>query len=829
MLKILLSILLLCSTAWGQSFDSGSISGQASQQQGQDQGGGYLDYVSGAKKAQSKNQIFTIDRFDGGLNNNDNPIALGKAGQNGEYQAQISQNIRFNTELGSISKRNPILTYGTIPGGNSLLGLFRYYNYNGSKVLLAGSGSNIYTGNDTTSAFTNIFTLSQPDHKESWLTWNNQAIMVDGYNNDVKYDGSSSSATNLGAPLATDSGTGSGGPGTGNYTYEVGCYTNNSNSSGPYEFDFAVPSNTLVATGHTINLTMVPQCTDNDFLGEPIVGRYIYRTKANGSTYYLLATIANNSAVTYTDTTPDISLSTVYPNIAGATQSSPPQGILSLVFQGRLWIANNPSYPSRVYYSEINDQEMFLPSSYFDIRANDGDQITMLADVLGVITIGKNNTIQKIQTPTITGQPQSDWTITDPFAYVGCVSPYSVQNTPIGIMYLGNNGIYYFDGNFSTLLSRQVTPTIRDISNNNFQIAYSAFYQNQYFLAYTSSASGATTNNRVLVYDLISHSFNIDTSNIGVFTVERGGNDIEILYGGDSNTGNVYSYTNGSRDIINNTQADFSGTFNNAWYLPVSGGGNAQQALIELANTATIDALVGTVDSLQGTIQESSDTGTYLSPGYNVNATSYNDLYWNETLPTAGSSVTLQVRSATSDSALSSTSWCTAVNNPSGSNISSCPGGAWTQYQINLSTDTLMNSPTLYSADNYVVDLNYNITQGNGESTIPFEWKSGWMDLGSPAYNKVLKKIYIEYSSASKGTMNVTFNNWNSSGTATSYNFGTPVNFAVNLATNPQEYVEYFPNGAYKGELFNIDITESSLNPLTIKRVVLFFDVEPLV
>ena len=170
--------------------------------------------------------------------------------------------------------------------------------------------------------------------------------------------------------------------------------------------------------------------------------------------------------------------------------------------------------PSRVYYSEINNQDWFLPTSYFDIRANDGDQVTMLQDVLGILTVGKQNTIQKIYTPVITGSPAADWSISDPFAYVGCVSPYSVQNTPIGIMYLGNNGIYYFDGNFSTLLSDPVTPAITDISNSNFANAYSAFYKNQYYLAYTSSSSGATSNNRVLVYDTLSKAFDIDTSNV---------------------------------------------------------------------------------------------------------------------------------------------------------------------------------------------------------------------------------------------------------------------------------------------------------------------------
>lgn len=826
MKKLLLIIALLVSIpAWGQDLSGNNFSGNgsANDASAQNSGVGYLDYVSGAKRPQTKNQIFTLDDFSGGLNNKGNPIGLPKS------DGQIVQNVRINSALHALSKRSPVLLYGTIAGGNPILGMFRYYAYNGTKVLLADAASNIYTGNDTTGAFTSIYTLASPSHRPSWLTWNNQAIMVDGFNNDVKYDGSSASATNLGSLLAVDSGAGTG-PDTGNHLYKVSCYTSNVNGSGPFEFSFNVPSNTLAATGHAANLSMIPQCPDANFLGEPIVGRYLYRTKAGASTYYELAQIANNSSVTYSDTTADGSISVAYPVIASATESSPPKGILSLVYQGRLWIANNPTNPSRVYFSEIGSQEMFLPLNYFDIRVNDGDQITMLQNVLGVITIGKNNTVQKIQTPTITGNPLSDWTITDPFAYVGCVSPYSTQNTPIGIMYLGNNGIYFFDGNFSTLLSDQVTPTIKDISPANFATAYSAFYQNQYYLAYTSSSSGSTSNNRVLIYDLLSKSFDIDTSNIGSFTVERGGTDIEILYGGDSTTGNVYSYTNGSRDIINKTQADFSGTFTNAWYVPTIAGGDSQNALLEIAQTATIDALVGTVDSLCGTVQFGCSLGgTYVSPIYDIGATSFNNLYWNETLPTAGSGVTFQIRTATQDSAIPSASYSTAVSNPSGSNISNIAGGNAVQYKINFSTDTLTNSPTVYSNNTYVVDLSYNISQGTGETTIPFQWQSGWLDFGAPAYKKSLKKIYIEYESGATGTLNVTLNNYTSSGTQTNYNYGTPVNFAINLNTNPSEYIGYFPNGQYDGELFNITLTENSLNPLNIKRIVFMYNIQPLI
>ncbi len=813
---ILLTIgLLLCGgLVYAQNLSNGATSpGDAAAMQSTN---GVTDYLSGAKRAQTKNQIFTLDDWSGGLDAKGNPLSIPK------NTGQVVQNVRLNAELRSLNKRATVLTYGTPSATNPILGMFRYYAYNGTKVLIADYLNKIVTGNDASGAFTSIFTLPNPSHKPSWLTWNNQAIMTDGYNAPVKYDGTSTSATYLGSLLAFDTGIGTG-PDTGSHVYKVSCYTSNANGTGPYEFSFNVASNTLTGTGHAVTLTMIPQCPDTNFLGEPIVGRYIYRTKANTTTpYFELTQIANNSAVTFSDTVADGSISVAYPVVGSSstTESSPPMGLLSLVFQGRLWIANNPSFPSRVYFSEINSQEMFLPLNYFDIRKDDGDQVTLMQNVLGVMTIGKNNSIQKIQTQyNGSGSPLLDWTITDPFTSIGCVSPYSAQQTPIGLFYLGNNGIYNFDGNFSTLISDQVTPVIKDINSTNFVNAYSAFYQNQYLLAYTSSASGATTNNRVLVYDILSKGYSIDTTNTGTFTVERGGTDIEVLFSGDSNIGRVYSYTNGNRDIINKTQADFSGTFTNARYIPVSVGGDSENASLEIARTASIDALVGTIDSLTGTIDRGSLTGSYVSPAYDVGAVSYNDIYWNETLPTAGSNVTMAVRAATSDATIGAASWSQEYNNPSGSNLSANAAGNVIQYRISMTTDTYASTPTVYSTNNFVVDLSYNISQGTGETTIPFEWQSGWLDFGAPAYKKTLRKIYVEYVSDGTGTMNIKFNNYT----------GQSQTFAVNLNSHPSEYIEYFQNGAFLGELFNIDITENSLNALQIKRIVVTYSIEPLV
>ena len=68
---------------------------------------------------------------------------------------------------------------------------------------------------------------------------------------------------------------------------------------------------TTVSGSQRINLSVIPISTD------PLVtSRKIYRTKADGSTYYLLATIADNTTTTYADNIADSSLTVVMPQPA---------------------------------------------------------------------------------------------------------------------------------------------------------------------------------------------------------------------------------------------------------------------------------------------------------------------------------------------------------------------------------------------------------------------------------------------------------------------------------------------------------------------------------
>lgn len=759
-------------------------------------------------------RVFSFEKFNGGLNTKLSNLLLST------NQADIAENIRFNSKLGSISKRDQILTYGTADSTEPITGGHRLYLKSGTKVLLVTHGDEIEKGSDSAGTFTNILNLTTGDYRWQWLTWNNIAIGTDGYNQPVKYDGSSASATYLGTCLAIESGSGTG-PAAGTYTYKVSFYTSS------YEVIFNVASNSIVigASGKDVSLSMIPIGPDT-YGGEDVVGRKVYRVESG--TWKLLSngTIADNSTTTLTDSDTTASGAN-YPTVNGTTvfSATPPKGKLCLIHYNRLFIANNPTYPSRVYYSDDANPDYFVPTDYYwEIRPDDGDQITFIKHQKGLLTIGKENSIQKFYTDGST--PSADWEVSDPFSNIGCKAMYSAQETPLGIIYLGSDGLYKFDGQNSQLISEAVTPEINDILESNLGYCWGQYYQSQYLLAYPSKKTSSATNNRILILDLLANAYEIDIWNANCFITFNSGTDWDVLYSGSSIAGIVYAHKGQVNEVRHSKHSDFSGTFVNARYIPTSVGGDANNPEIEISRTATINELSGTINNQTGTIDRASLTGNYTSQALNTGAKVYDKIYWNERLLSSGDNVTLAVRSAATEAGLTG-AWSSEYSDPSGSDISALTANLWTQYRISLTTDAYAHSPTLYSAANYVVRLTYLKEATAAETSISLRWRSGWLDLGAPGYRKSLKKLYCFHTGTS-GTLTLTFTmlDWND--TTKKYEEVTDT-FNIDLATYPNYYSAYFTNGSLSGELMRLDITNNDINPLSIDKITLVMDGEPLV
>ena len=107
------------------------------------------------------------------------------------------------------------------------------------------------------------------------------------------------SVTTSGACTATLIATGTGNINNGTHSYKVTFV----NSAG--ETSLGTVSNTVTvdASNKQVNLSSIPVSSSNS-----VTARKIYRTKAGGSTYFLLTTISDNTTTTYTDNTADANL-----------------------------------------------------------------------------------------------------------------------------------------------------------------------------------------------------------------------------------------------------------------------------------------------------------------------------------------------------------------------------------------------------------------------------------------------------------------------------------------------------------------------------------------
>ena len=766
----------------------------------------------------SKGCIYDYNDFSKGINLKLSEFSLPK------NQATIAENIRFGTELKSLTKRDEILNYGVSDVSEAITGMHRLYLKDGTKKLVVSHGDEIEVGDDDAGTFTTILDLTTGGYKWQFLTWHNILIGTDGYNQPIKWDGSSISATYLGSCLATDADGGAGPSGT--YKYKISYYTT---TPVGYEVLLDTPSNTLTVVDNDINLSMIPIAPDT-YGGETIVGRKVYRTKTGGSTYYLLSngTVANNTAVTLTDSDADTDTdggtelsATTYP--AGTETKKPPKCKFLLVNSNRLFLANDPSNgPSRIYYSKDASHDIIANTTdYFNIRLNDGDEITFAKNLLGVLTIGKNNSIQKLYTKG--DDPSADWEISDPFSFIGCQAPYSVVNSPLGILYLTFDGIYKFNGQYSTLISDAITPIISAISETNYVNCWAEFHKNILYLAYTDGLTGATENDKVLLFDILSNAYSIDLIARNAFCTFNSGTDYGVLYSGSSINGEIFAHSETVHEIVHRRHSDFVGSWDTMRYIPTRWGGDSDNPVLELAWDKTIDELTGTIDSLVGIIDRPKTWGTYTSQILDTGATSdtliYDKLYWNETIPGTGGDITFALRGADATPDILIASYSSEYSDPTGSDVSGVTAYKHLQYRISATTDSIFYSPNVIKAGNYVVRLTFDTEGTTQESAINLRYESGWNDFGHSGQIKNLKKIYVYYESMETGTLNITFENLE----------GDTDSFAINLIDHPSNYVEYFTNGAFLGEFIKLKIDESSLDDITIKRIILLYSVEPLI
>lgn len=196
----------------------------------------------------------------------------------------------------------------------------------------------------------------------------------------VKFDGTT--LYELGVTVPTNGSFAAAGSGSGSFTvgdwdYKVTFVNSDGFESNP---GAAITATSQGASKANCSLTAIP--TGSALEG--VASRRIYRTTTGGATFYLLATISDNTTTTYTDTTVDGSLGTSTPPSTHDKLTTEAEVIERV--GDRLFAAGGTTYPRRLWFSLPDPYYEGWPSTYYDDLPYNIVTIKRVGEALLVLT-----------------------------------------------------------------------------------------------------------------------------------------------------------------------------------------------------------------------------------------------------------------------------------------------------------------------------------------------------------------------------------------------------------------------------------------------------------
>lgn len=240
-----------------------------------------------------------------------------------------------------------------------------------------------------------------------------------------------------------------------------------------------------------------------------VSARRIYRTQS-GTTYFLLATINDNTTTTYEDDG-----SVVLGAAAPTDNGVPPNFSVCVYHQDRLFV-NDPANPNYVWYSDLGEPFTFQSDSFFKVGDASSDLVKGF-EVYdnSVVVLCENSKVLNYMAST----DPADWSQIRIRSAYGSKSPFGtfkfnnrvfipvMQNTKfVGFAALAGDALdpsatlLTISSAGSDLLSDKIEPNIFDVQETYVPNISSMSFKNQGYISVTS-ASGNTQNNRVFFFD----------------------------------------------------------------------------------------------------------------------------------------------------------------------------------------------------------------------------------------------------------------------------------------------------------------------------------------
>lgn len=440
-------------------------------------------------------------------------------------------------DVDGLSPRPGSESYGT-SSGEKVLGLHGYYSASGTREYLRyATGLNNKLQKLVGSTWTDIGTQTyNASARMNFVQARGFVFTFNGVDPLTYYNGSTiTSYTALTTPASltvTPTGT----TGSTAYSYRVSAF----NDAGETLACTSVAITNGNATLNATNYNALAWTAQVDAVGYNIWGRY-----ATGLGETWMATVYTNS---YADKGQDTPSLTILPPSANTTEGV--IGTMAVFGISRVFVAGNPTYPSRLYFSGYGDQiTNFSWSSigggYIDIYKDDGAEIRGIVPFQGGIIVFKDNAIYKFSFADDGTQLLEE--ITRAFGGISFRSIKHVENDIIfaakkdgrlAFYSLGNQENYAGSILRTNELSVKVAEDLRDVAVSELENSASFYFNNIYGCAVAKS--GSTKNNRIWCLDTRFGAWVYwEGMNANCFStfINSAGN--EDLYFGDEDAGDV--------------------------------------------------------------------------------------------------------------------------------------------------------------------------------------------------------------------------------------------------------------------------------------------------
>jgi hypothetical protein len=486
-----------------------------------------------------------LERFDGGLNSKVTPI-------NGTLdQSPDLYNVIFD-DLGAVETRRGYSYFNTAAIATQTIdGLHSFSKNNGNKELLAWCNGSAFRASGTTfvtvPSAQSVYTAGQ---RVLSLTYQNKVFFSNGYSTPYKYDGTDFVRWGVSVPTSSISGVtiNSDGVLTGAYTYKV----LGMNTFG-VKGDFATASTEITVASKQIQVNGIWTWPTS----HGVQHKVLCRNTAGVSNLYYIVTQLTAAQTSYIDNNPDSYLITEAPLDNGV-----PSNFTCMVqFQNRIFAAaQNSTNPMFLWYSNIDDPEIFPSDSIIKVGEGDGAPITGLAILSNALIISKNDgkgngSLWLLYMPDAN---PDNWSLTKLDTESSSQSAKVMVNFSNYIAFLNRYGIYDLDQQATGTikadpLSFNIEPDIYALAVAYLSAATAITWKNKVWFSVPYGAS-QPSNNRVYQYDYVRGRgvesrdlgawSRFDNHDISEFAVHDGN-----LYGGSSKQdGFVYKLDTGYND-----------------------------------------------------------------------------------------------------------------------------------------------------------------------------------------------------------------------------------------------------------------------------------------